>query len=201
MPVLGELRTAKAFGLSHYHKYIWAACLDCGKQRWVCLRKGQPNSLRCIKCANTRTNQSEAARARQSLVRADRHGRWKGGRYISRGRNPYVKITLQPNDPFFIMASTDGSCREHRFVMAQHLDRCLESWEVVHHRNGDGLDNRLENLELMHTIVHHHLDSTLKAQLTRLQKQVRALKARIAFLEAENRVLRTDNEESFQTAS
>ena len=46
----------------------------------------------------------------------------------------------------------------HRYVMACHLGRQIPTGMVVHHVNGDRLDNRIENLELMTHQQHseHH---------------------------------------------
>ncbi len=51
-------------------------------------------------------------------------------------------------------ARSDGYVLAHRAIMAEHLDRPLESWEHVHHINGNRQDNRLANLELIHRKEH-----------------------------------------------
>jgi len=59
---------------------------------------------------------------------------------------------------YWRILTDDGYRYEHRVLMERLLGRPLGKHEVVHHVNGDGLDNRVENLRLVtraeHNLIH-----------------------------------------------
>lgn len=166
MPNIGEIRRGREIGKTGGRasgKYIWAACIDCGKERWVCLVKDNPRSLRCLSCAKA----------------GERHPSWKAGRVI--GGNGYIWIRLYPDDFFFRMARKNGYVPEHRLVMAKHLGRNLHRWELVHHKGTkypigsieNKSDNRIENLLIIVTGHKGNSGHTAKMVCPYCQKEFR----------------------------
>ncbi len=52
-----------------------------------------------------------------------------------------------------------GNIYEHIYVYQEYYKVCMLKWAEIHHKNGNGLDNRIENLEALmgweHDKIHH----------------------------------------------
>lgn len=44
---IGDIKIVKS---KDYEKYMWIACIDCGKEKWVRVRKGKPENINCRSC-------------------------------------------------------------------------------------------------------------------------------------------------------
>lgn len=173
MPEIGEIRKGQEIGKHPGHKFIWQACNKCGKERWAQFKKGKPLSLRCLRCA-----------LKNIQRRGEASSGWKGGRF--KRNDGYIRVHINRDDFFYSMASKQGYVFEHRLIMAKHLGRCLQSWEIVHHKKGVAKDdNRIKGLQLVQEMQHN--------QLTIIQNRIKHLEARVTLLEAENALLRGTN--------
>ena len=177
MPTVGEIKKGKDIGKTPRNYFLWGACPKCGKERWVQLLKSKDAMHRlCRNCGNL----------------GHPAYNWKGGR--TKDDRGYIRISTNPKDFFYPMASSIkdgyGYIFEHRLVMAKHLGRCLQSWELVHHKGErypkgskeNKSDNRLENLQLIGSEKHN--------QLTILESKISRLENRVTLLEADNALLR-----------
>ncbi len=153
---IGETVVGHAVGYKGYNpaRVIWTACDDCGKERWVQIRRVRLGHTFCHSCAC-------------------RH-KFKGSKY--KNKEGYTIISIRKDDPYFAMAQKrkygeTGKVFEHRYVMAQSLGRCLEKGEVVHHRNGIRDDNRFENLQLTDNRNHKTDLSQMQLRIDQLERE------------------------------
>lgn len=78
---------------------------------------------------------------RGQAIKGDRHHRFKGGNISPLG---YKRVMV------------DGVLmHEHRHVVELHLGRKLAPSEIIHHKDGNKLNNQLSNLELLSSNSEH----------------------------------------------
>ncbi len=140
-------RPASERGWCHAHYLRWQRSGDVGADRPLrpraapdcsiprCHRRSQARGLCGTHYSRWRNSGSPDAPRPVRVVTGDgwlSHGYW----------NVAVPLELRH------LTAGASKTGEHRLVMALHLGRALRPGEVVHHVNGDRLDNRVENLEL-----------------------------------------------------
>ncbi len=156
-PEIGTVKYGREIGKAPHNKFIWAACIDCGKERWIGLFNNKARNLRCITCSLNMRNKP-----------GENSPNWKGGNTVYNG---YAFKRLEKDDFFFSMTNNRRYVGVHRLTVAKSLGRCLHNWEIVHHINGDKNDNRIENLQLV-TDDRHNQITILEGEIKRLKKRL-----------------------------
>lgn len=117
----------------------------------------------CILCQKPYEIRISHAHLRQTCSRAcaaeiksrtksgPNHPRWKSGKEISPCG---YQLEYNPNHP----DAHKGKVFTHRLMMEQKIGRKLTSKEIVHHKDGNKLNNKIENLQIMTRAEHinHH---------------------------------------------
>ena len=78
------------------------------------------------------------------------HHCWSGG--VIKTSGGYIQV-YSPTHP---CASSKGYVLEHRLEMEEHIGRILEPDEIVHHIDGDKINNDISNLEMVDRRAHLH---------------------------------------------
>lgn len=149
------------------------ACVLCGKRRTLSVSTVIANEYHnlCRVCSSKKYRRGTA------------NSSWKRGYSIN--ADGYKLITIYEEDPYFALAQHTGRVFEHRYIMAKHLSRLLTKKETVHHKDGNKLNNSIENLELR-TIDNHgpgHEADIYQQKFTAYYHKIKQLEDRIKTLE------------------
>lgn len=139
MPIIGEIKEASEIGYRSkkaWQKYIYHACIDCGKERWVQLHGGKPRSLRCRSCSKHGELHPLYG------LKGELAAHWKGGQFFRNGYLWLLSPTMEHP-----RADKDGYIKRAIVVLEEKLGRPIKDGYDSHHKNGIKDDDRPENLE------------------------------------------------------
>lgn len=133
-------------------KRLTLVCDECGEkfERVECHVRGKHNF--CSKECYNKWMQSKAPDGEQSP-------RWKGG------------VSMQ-NDYIFLREDKRKYRAEHRIIVENYLGRKLESNEIVHHLDGNKLNNEISNLMIVTRAEHARIHAQMRRENRRKQNEL-----------------------------
>lgn len=128
-------------------------CINCGIDKYVnpSTKKGKYNFC-SHKCQGIYNYKNEICKPPINRMFAKKNPRFISGKYKSNG--------------YFILSNFGKRIPEHRYIIENNIGRKLLTNEVVHHKNGDKTDNRIENLEVMTRSEHKALRHPTRSNIS-----------------------------------
>lgn len=98
----------------------------------------------------------QKAHKERGYSKKEKNANWKGGRFTD--VHGYVWVRVEDNHPY----AYRGYMREHRRLVEDSIGRYLKPEEVVHHIDGNKINNKIENLKLLENASAHHREHFLE---------------------------------------
>lgn len=128
------------------------------------MRRGYPGTTFCRGCASKVSAKARLGKPSWNKgnklppeKRGANHRSWRGGRYID--AHGYMMVHHHNNTA---RSKWEHYIKEHVFVMENHQGRKLGKDEIVHHIDGNRLNNVLDNLFLTDSKGHRDAHQTLQ---------------------------------------
>jgi hypothetical protein len=82
------------------------------------------------------------------------YGKWRSANKVGENSSHWKDGTHMQGGYKYIRQADGSYKQEHRFIVEEHLGRPLTDNEVIHHKDGNKLNNDLSNLELTTRVEH-----------------------------------------------